>query len=243
MGAEGKPRKRSQTSPSSGKRLSPDHRHPAVQFVRSKYGWLMPCGTSQGRQKTAQELLELCVLLKQKLGARKDVPAYLSLVRRSRGDKGEGEESKTWVPSHCPWGAVPPPWFSSLKAVSQLGAPKFWRRLGCRGPWKQEESLWVWGSACTWLEQSTHEWLNSRHSFPAFIKRHAANNAAISQVEWKKKKKRSDYSIRLLFTVSSREMRSSTFFNFAFLLQFKKKPKNNLLFLKRWCDLFNEYMH
>lgn len=70
MGAEGKPRKRSQTSPSSSERLSQDCQHPAVLFVWSKYGWLMPCGTSQGRQKTAQDLLEVHVLLEQMLGAR-----------------------------------------------------------------------------------------------------------------------------------------------------------------------------
>lgn len=180
MGAEGKPRKRSQTSPSSSERLSPDCRHPAVQFVRSKYGWLMPFGTSQGRQKTAWDLFEIYVLLEKMQGARQDAPAYLSQGERSRGDKGGGEESGTQVPPHCLWGAMPPPavpWSSSSKAVSQLGAPRFWRHLGCSGPWKWEESLWLWGSVSTWLEQSTHEQLNGRHGFPAFVKRHAANNA------------------------------------------------------------------
>lgn len=177
-------------------------------FVQTKYGWLMPCGTSQGRQKTAQDLLENYVLLEQMLGARQDVPAYLSLAERSRGNEGGGEESGTWVPSHRPQGAMPPPAIpqsSSSKAVSQLGAPRFWRQPGYSSPWKREESLWFWGSASTRLEQSTHKQLNSRHGFPAFIKRHAANNAAIWQVG---RKKKSAYSIRLLFTISSREMRS-----------------------------------
>lgn len=157
-------------------------------------------------------------------GLGKDAPAYLSLGERSRGDEGGGEASGTRVPSHCLWGAMPPPavpWSSSSKAVSQLGAPRFWRHLGCSGSWKWEESLWLWGSVSTWLEQSTHEQLNSRHGFPAFVKRHAANNAAIWQARWNKRRVSIQKGHYLLLL--HRRWDPSTFFNFSLLIPYIKK--------------------
>lgn len=94
------------------------------------------------------------------------VPLLGREEQRERGVLGNW----TGVLTRSPQDAMPLPplpWSSSSKAASQLGAPRFGRQRG-EGP----------GGALTWLEQSTCK----RHGFPAFIKRRAANNAAIWQV-------------------------------------------------------------
>lgn len=186
------------------------------------------------------------------LGARQDrMLQHSSPCWKQRGECG-GEESRTWVPSQCPrFNAITSstPGTNSSKAVSQLGASWFWGQLSCSGPWKWDQSLWLWGRGSTWQEQRSHEQLNSRRGFPAFIKRHAANNAAIWQTGWKEEE--CLFKKALLITTTSREMRSRhllIFHSWSHTLKkqnkyakkkkIKTKTRNTkdpqLLFLKRW---------
>lgn len=169
------------------------------------------------------------------LGARQD-----RMLQAHPSPCWKGAEGRRWTGREWDIGPIPLPLrhhlqYPSSKAVSQLGAPWFWRQLGCGSPWKWDQSLWLWGSVSTWLEQRAQEQLNSRRGF---IKRHAANSATVWQPGWKEE---CLFKKALRITTTSCEVRSCHLLIFPCWShtlknqnKYKTTKKYHLLFLKRW---------